>query len=138
MIPLINGINYASANVGIIIPILGAVVGVAEINYSKDQQVDDNYGLGQDAVSRGFGQNKYTADITIYKDVWNRVIDASPERDPAKLPLFDIVVTFGGAGVPFRKETLRAVTFKNNPMAVKSGDTKLTCKIDLAVGGIDF
>ncbi len=139
MIPLINGVAYASSNIGVIIPIIGAVTGVMEINYSKEQQIDDNYALQQDPVSRGYGQNKYTADITIYKEVWNRIIDLSPEKDPTKLPFFDIIVTFGGAnGVQFRKETLRAVNFKNNPMAIKSGDTKITCKINLAVAGIDF
>lgn len=138
MIPLINGVAYSSANIAVIIPIIGLVTGVAEINYSKEQQIDDNYALSQDPVSRGYGQNKYMADITIYKEVWNRIIDLSPEKDPTKLPFFDITVTFGGPGVPFRKETLRAVNFKNNPMGVKSGDTKITCKINLAVAGIDF
>lgn len=138
MIPLINGVAHASANVGVIIPIIGFVTGVVEINYAKDQQMDDNYALQKDPVSRGYGQNKYTADITFYKDVWNRIIDLSPGKDPANIPFFDIVVTFGGPGVPFRKETLRAVNFKNNPMGVKAGDTKITCKVNLAVGGIDF
>ncbi len=135
--PLINGINYASANVGIIIPVIGAVIGITDLNYNQVQQIDDNYGLGKEPTSRGYGQNSYTGDLTIYKDVWNRIIDASPGKDPSNLPMFDIIVTFGGPGVPFRKETLKAVNFKNNPMGVKSGDTKLTCKIDLAIGGIE-
>jgi hypothetical protein len=138
MIPLINGVAYASANVGVIIPIIGAVTGVIEINYNKEQQIDDNYALQQDPVSRGYGQNKYTGDITLYKEIWNKIIDASPGKDPAKLPFFDIIVTFGGAGVAFRKETLRAVNFKNNPMGVKGGDTKIVCKINLAIAGIDY
>lgn len=138
MIPLINGVNYSSANVSVIIPLLGLVIGITEINYSKETAIDDNYALGQDPVSRGFGQNKYSGDISMYKETWNRIIDASPLRDPSGLPIFDIIVTFGGAGVAFRKETLRAVSFKANPMAVKSGDTKFICKIPLAIAGIDF
>jgi hypothetical protein len=138
MIPLINGVNYSSANVSIIIPILGLVIGITEINYAQETAIDDNYALEQDPVSRGFGQNKYTGDISMYKETWNRIIDASPNRTPQSLPYFDIVVAFGGPGVPFRKETLRAVSFKANPMSVKSGDTKLVCKIPLAIAGIDY
>ena len=138
MIPLINGVAYASANINIIIPGFGPIIGISEINYSAEQDIVDNYSLEQDPTSRGYGQNKYKADITFYKDVWNRIILESPLRNPSKLPFFDIIVTFGGAGVPFRKETLRAVNFMNNPMGVKSGDTKILCKINLAVAGIDF
>jgi hypothetical protein len=138
MIPLINGVNYASANVNLIIPIVGLVIGISNIEYAKQTAIDDNYALGQDPTSRGFGQNKYTGSITLYKDVWNRIIDVSPLRDPSNIPFFDIVVTFGGPGVPFRKEVLRAVSFKSNPVTVNAGDTKLTCKIDLAIAGIDF
>ena len=138
MIPLINGINYSSANITVIIPVLGAVTGISEVNYAMEQAVDDNYSLGQNPTSRGFGANKYSGDLTIYKDVWNKIIDAAPEKNPMKIMPFDIIVTYGGAGVPFRKETLRAVSFKNNPVGVKAGDTKITCKINLAIGGIDF
>lgn len=139
MTPLINGGNYSSVNISLIIPILGLVIGITELNYSMDTQVDDNYALGADPVSRGIGQNKYTGDITIFKEVWNRIIDVSPLRTPQRLPMFDIIVTFGGvSGQQFRKEVLRGVTFKGNPVSVKGGDTKILCKIPLAIGGIDF
>jgi len=137
-LPLINGVNYASANVQIIIPILGVVTGVTEINYSTEQTIDDNYSLAQDPQSRGYGQNKYTGDISLYKDVWNKIIDLSPGRNPLKLPFFDIVVVFTGASGGYRKEVLRAVNFKTKPMSVKSGDTKIISKISLAIGNIDY
>lgn len=143
MIPLINGINYSSANVNVVLPILGAVVaGIGSINYRKETNIVDNYSLGQDPTSRAFGQNSYTGSVEFYKETWNRIIDLSPERDPSKLPLFDIVVTyggnFGGQAVPFRKETLRAVSFKTNGSGVAAGDTKIMVTVDLAIGGIDF
>lgn len=137
-LPLINGINYSSANVNIIIPLLGVAIGVTKISYSKEKTIEDNYALGPDPVSRGFGQNRYTGQISMYKDLYNRIIDLSPDKDPTNLPPFDITVTFGGNTAPFRKETLRAVSFKNVPMSVSSGDTKIPVDIDLAIGNIDF
>jgi hypothetical protein len=59
-------------------------------------------------------------------------------RNPLKLPFFDIVIVFTGASGGYRKETLRAVNFKTNPMGVKMGDTKIISKITLAIGNIDF
>lgn len=141
-LPLINGVNYSSASVNVIIPALptGLAIGVASIEYDRAQTIEDNYGLGQDPISRGFGQNKYTASIELMKDTWNQIIDASPLRDPSKLPLFDITVTYAGSstGGVFKKEVLRSVSFKNNPSGTKAGDTKITCKIELAVGNIDY
>ncbi len=135
---LINGINYSSSNVSVILLGFGPLIGVTEINYEKVQTIEDNYELGPEPNSRGYGQNAYTGNVSMYKDLWNSVIDSSPSKDPAKRPMADLIITFGGQGVPFRKETVKAINFKNNPMAVKSGDTKLTCKIDLAVGGIEY
>lgn len=141
-LPLINGVNYSAASVNVIIPALPTqlAIGVVSIEYSKDQTIEDAYGLLQDPISRGFGQNKYMGSIELLKDTWNQIIAASPFRDPAKLGLFDITVTYTGSttGGVFVKEVLRSVSFKNNPSGTKSGDTKLTCKIELAVGNIDY
>ncbi len=142
MTPLINGVNYSSANINVILPIIGAVPGIQSITYNQTTDVMDNYALGQDPVSRGFGQNKYTGSIEIYKETYDRIVAASPNRNPTMLPLFDIVVTFGGflggQAIPFKKETLRSVTFKSNGTEVKSGDTKIIVKVDLAIAGIEF
>lgn len=143
MVPLINGVNYSSANVNVILPILGAAVaGIQAITYKKEMNIVDNYSLAQDPTSRAYGQNTYTGSIEFYKEVWNRIIDLSPLRDPSLLPPFDIVVTYGGTlggvAIPFRKETLRAVSFKSNGSGVTAGDTKIVAQVDLAIGGIDF
>jgi hypothetical protein len=138
MTPLINGVAYASTNITAVVPLVGVLTGIIAIDYEVKQDVKNNYSFQQDPTSRAFGQNTYTASIEVYKEQWNKVIDASPLRDPMKLPLFDITVVFGGGGTAYRKEVLRAVSFANNPMGVKGGDTKITCKIDLIIAGIDF
>jgi hypothetical protein len=137
MTPLINGVAYSSANVVVVVPIVGQLTGIVGIDYEKKTDIKNNYSLAQDPTSRGFGQNTYTASIEMYKEQWNKIVDASPLRDAGQLPLFDITVIFGGSGVQYRKEVLKAVSFANDPTSVKSGDTKLTCKIDLIIAGIE-
>lgn len=136
-IALANGINYSSVNVQVIIPVIGLVTGITKIEYNKEVQIDDNYSLGQDPTSRGYGQNKYSGSITIFKDIWNLIVDASPLKDPLLLPPFDITIVFGGTATGgFRKEVLNAVNFKADPMGVNAGDTKILIDIPLAIGNI--
>ena len=50
--PLINGINYAWANVKVII--LGVpVVGITKIDYKIKQKKENQYGAGYEPVSSG-------------------------------------------------------------------------------------
>ena len=136
-IALANGINYSSVNVQVIIPIVGLVTGITKIEYNKEVQIDDNYSLSQDPTSRGYGQNKYSGSITLFKEIWNRIIDASPLKDPLNLPPFDITIVFGGTATGgYRKEVLHAVNFKSDPMMVGAGDTKILVDIPLAIGGM--
>lgn len=137
-LPLINGNGYGSANVQVIIPPLGPVIGITAIEYKKDVDIQDNFGLGPDPVSRVYGQNKYTGKIAMYKEVWNKVMSVSPQGDPTLLPPFNIKVIYTAVGQATRVETLRSVSFKTVPVTVNSGDTKMIVDVDLAIGNIDF
>lgn len=134
--PLINGVNYAWANIQFVL--FGVpVVGITKINYKRSQKKENNYGAGQEPVSRGYGNKEYEGDIEIYTDEWKRIIAASPDRDPLKIPWFDIPVLFQGEGLLPQRDVLRAVEFMEDPLASNQGDTKLLVSIPLIIGGID-
>lgn len=134
--PLINGTNYSWANISVN-PFGTPLAGIVAINYKRKQTKTNNYGAGVKPVSRGYGIEEYEGDIEIYVDEWKAFIAASPNRNPLEIPPFDIPVTFVGKGVLTTKDTLRAVEFMEDPLEGKSGDTKLTVKIPLIIGGID-
>ena len=134
--PLINGTNYSNGNVSVIL--FGTpIVGIVAIDYNVKQKKDNNYGAGYQPVSRGYGMYEYTGSIEIYLDVWKSIIAQAPNRDPLQIPPFDIPITYGGTGVLTTKDVLRAVEFLENPTDTKTGDTKITVKIPLIIGGID-
>lgn len=133
---LVNGIAYSSVNVTPIIPIIGPVVGITKIAYTAKQKKDNNYGLQKRPVSRGYGAEEYEASIEIYKDVWNKIIDASPNKNPLEIPPFPITVVFGGTGVQVRKEVLEMCEFMEDPMSVNAGDTSIKITIPLIIGGV--
>jgi hypothetical protein len=134
--PLINGISHSWANVKL--NLFGVpVVGITEINYARKQKKENNYGSGVDPVSRGYGNVENEGSITIYREEWLRIIQASPNRDPLQIPPFDIQVLFGGSSVSFAQDTLRAVEFTNDPFEGKQGDSALMVKLDLVIGLIE-
>lgn len=134
--PLINGINYSWANVSLVL--FGTpVTGIVAIDYNRKQKKDNNYGAGKAPVSRGYGNEEYDGSIEIYLDTWKAIIAASPNNNPLEITPFDIPVVFSGNGVAVSKDVLRACEFMEDPLSAKQGDTKLTVKIPLIIGGID-
>ena len=96
--PLINGVNYSWANVKLVL--FGVpVVGITQIEYKRKQKKENNYGFGLEPVSRGYGNKEYEGKITLYRDEWNAIIAAAPNRDPLDIPWFDIQVSFAGSRV---------------------------------------
>lgn len=134
--PLINGVNYSWGNITLIlfgIP----VVGITEINYGEKQKKENNYGLGNRPVSRGYGNVEPEGSITLYTDEWKRIIAASPNRDPLQIAPFDIQVVFSGRGLATEKDVLRSAEFLDNPFKAGQGDTKLMVTIPLIIAQID-
>jgi hypothetical protein len=135
MTPLINGINYSWSNVKL--NLFGVpVVGVVAIDYESKQKKENNYGAGVQPVSRGYGNKEHMGSIEIYRDEWQRIINASPSKDPLDIKPFDIQVLFGGSSVQFAQDNLLACEFVNDPFSAKQNDSSLKVKIDLVIGMI--
>jgi len=131
-----NGINYSWGNITAIV--LGQpLFGISKISYKSKQEKTNNYGAGNEPVSRGYGRTEYEASIEIFTDEWKRIIAASPDRNPLLIPAFDISVVFGGDGVLPSTEVLRACEFLENPLDASEGDTKLMITIPLIIAGIE-
>lgn len=134
--PLINGINYSWANISLIL--FGVpVVGITKIEYKRKQKKENNYGAGAQPVSRGYGNFEYEGSIELYLDEWNRIIQASPNRDPLLIAPFEIQVVYSGRGILAEKDVLKAVEFKEDDFKANQGDTKLMVTVPLIIGLID-
>ena len=137
MTTLINGINYSAINVNNIafgVP----VTGITKISWSKKQTKDNNYGLAQDPISRGYGQNTYEGTMTVYKDWWQSVVNASPNKDPLQIPPFNWTITYGNPPqTPLVVETLKAFEFLEDGTSVNAGDTKILIDIPFVFAGIE-
>ena len=133
--PLINGQNYDWNS--IVLSLFGVpVTGIVAIEYKRKQTKTNNYGAGKAPVSRGYGREEYEGSIEIYLDVWKQIIAAAPNRNPLEIPWFSIPVIYGTSAANATKDVLNGVEFLEDPFTGKEGDTKLTVKIPLIIGGI--
>jgi len=133
--PLINGINYDWNS--IVLSLFSVpVTGIVAIDYVKKQAKTNNYGAGKKAVSRGYGREECSGSIELYIDVWKQIIAAAPNRNPLEIPMFNIPVVYGTSAATLTKDMLYACEFMEDPFSGKEGDTKLTVKIPLIIGGI--
>lgn len=134
--PLINGISYSWANISLVL--FGVpVVGITKIEYKRKQKKENNYGYGQQPISRGYGNYEYEGSIEIYTEEWKRIIKVSPDRDPLSIGFFDIQVVFGGSKVTAEKDVLRSCEFTEDAFSANQGDTKLMVSIPLIIAAIE-
>lgn len=132
---LINGTSYGFANITMIIA--GTpIIGITKISYNAKQTKENLYGAGYEPISRGRGNIEYEASIEIYTEEWQRIISVSPERNPLKIPPFDIPIVFGGEGVTAIKHILKSAEFMENPIDSSQGDTSIKVTVPLIIAGI--
>lgn len=132
---LINGTNYSASNFNNIafgVP----VVGIAGLNYKIKQVKENNYSLEADPTSRGYGQITYEGSITVYREWWQSVINAAPNKSPLQIGPFDWTIVFGNLGQPLITETLQNFEFLEDGVTVAAGDTKLLQEIPIIFAGI--
>jgi hypothetical protein len=134
--PLINGTAYSWTNIKV--SLFGVpIIGITEVEYERDQKKENNYGFGQNPISRGYGNIENKGSMTLYWDEWIKVVNASPVKDPLAIPPFDVQILFGGSSVNFQQVNLRACEFLKDPFTAKQGDTKFMVKIDLIIALIE-
>jgi len=136
--PLINGINYSWGNIRLIL--FGVpIVGITKISYKIKQKKENNYGMGYEPISRGYGNKEYEASIEIYTDELKNIIAAAPNREIMEIPPFDIIVQFEdpATGILLTQDILRMCEFTENGLDSAQNDTKLLVTLPLVVASIE-
>jgi len=133
---LINGVNYSWADVKFVL--FGIPVrGITSISAKKKQEKTNNYGASSEPISRGYGRSEYEASIELYKDEWQAVIAASPNKDPLAIPAFEIQVIYGSSrNAVVGTDVWHNCEFLEDPFSTKEGDTKIVLSIPMIIAGI--
>jgi hypothetical protein len=132
---LINGISYSWQDVRL--NLFGVPVrGITKIEYKAKQNKMNNYGVGIEPISRGYGNKEYEGSIELYLDEWKAIIAASPNGDPTAIDAFSVQVIYGSARTTARVDYLNMVEFLEDPLSTSQGDTSIKITIPLIIGGI--
>ena len=135
--PLINGVSYGWADISV--TILGiTVIGITAIEYKDDQEMENHYGKGRKAVSRGYGQIKNEASISLLSEEVVALQKASPTGRLQDIKEFDVVVAYQPEDGLTTVDIIKACRFKTNERTAKTGDMKIECKLPLIVGDIEW
>jgi len=135
MIPLINGVSYAYAD--IIVNIMGTTIaGITAIQYDDEQKKEDHLGAGRYPVARTYGEKKASASITLDILEVEALQTIAPGGDIASLPPFEITVCFLNQAGLLKTHKLKNVEFMKNSRTAKSGDMSLPVEMPLLVSHI--
>jgi hypothetical protein len=135
LVTLPNGVNESWINQSVIlfgVPLLG----ITKLTISANQTKENNYGMGAEPISRGYGRKEYSGSMTVYFDELKRILSASPNRNLLDIPMFDIPIIFASSRTSPYKVILKAVEFTTNGIDHSEGDTKILTEIPLVIGGI--
>lgn len=136
MEPLINGTAYSYADVTL--KILGVEINsIAEIKYKSKQDKTNNYGAGDEPISRGKGVKEYEAEIKFSKNDYVALRDAVPSKELLDIPPFDITVTFNN-DQRVTTDVLRNTEFLEEGEETAQGDTDAVMSFPLIVGKIVY
>lgn len=128
-VPLINGRAYSYCEV--VVKIAGVEIpSVSKINYSEEQQKENNYGTGARPVSRGRGKIEVKASIEISMNDVEALRDAAPNGSLLALEPFDIEVHFLNAQKVVN-HTLKNCEFTSDGMEAGVDDKDIKKSFDL-------
>ena len=136
---IINNVAYSWSMICISIPALDIsedstiMQGVSEIKWNKVRKIENNYGIGGNAINRGFGNKTCTASITMdYNTVSQLRALAGSLMD---LGEFDLIISFTNAyaGADWTAETvtLKGCIFNEDGMESKQDDTNIAKEYNL-------
>lgn len=133
---LINGKAYAFAQI-VVKAGPNMLASASAINYSEEQEKENNYGAGERPVSRGAGPIKPKADITLSMNDVESLRDIAPNRSLLKLPPFPVQVSFLNAQKVVT-HTLMNAEFINDGVEAQVDDKDIKRKFDLVLSHIVY
>jgi len=122
-IPLVNGQAYDYVSITFVA--LGVPLpSVSAINYTAEQAKENNYGTGNEPVSRGRGAKMYNASFDISMNDTEALRDVAPNGDLLNIPPFDIVIVFGNPQKPVT-HIIKNFEFGDDGVEASQGDTDI-------------
>jgi len=136
-IPLVNGKQYEYADITMIV--LGTpILGVTNIEYGEEDNIENVYATGRYPIGRGYGQITPMAKVTILMNEVMNIVSQSPNGRLQDIPEFDIVVSFTDVNLIPVVHKIKNCKFKTNKISSATGDTSIPMEMDLVPSHIEY
>lgn len=137
LVTLPNGVNYSWPNQKVII--FGQpLIGITKLTLMEDQVKENNYGMGSEPTSRGYGNKSYTGSMEVYFDELVKIVSQSPGRTINDIGMFNFTVAMlSTRNVPYTIKVMGA-EFTSFGLTSNQGDTKFLVELPLIIGGIKW
>ena len=133
---LVNGNAYDFTQIQVSIGGV-SIVSASAVNYTETQEKVNNYGQGNEPVSRGQGIIERTGSIDISMSDIQVLRAESANGSVLQLPPFDIIVVFGNPVNP-TVHVLTECEFLDDGVETAQGDTEVKRTFNLIIGNIQY
>jgi hypothetical protein len=133
---LINGRAYDYTQITCLIAGV-PVAGIQSINYVTEQPKVNNFGVGNQPISRGRGPKDPSGSLELDMNEVEAIRDAAPNGDLTEIAPFTITIVFGNLQRPV-VHRLRNVEFSNDGVETSQGDTNITRSFDIVMSDVKY
>lgn len=114
------------------------IVGITEIAYDDNVEIEGVKGAGQYDIGVGEGNYEAKASITVTQEERLALLNSLPIGSKVQdIDAFPIIVSYDYGGTIY-KDVIRACRIKNNGVEVKQGDKSMAWKYELYTPKIDW
>lgn len=113
---------------------------ITAIDYNDSEEIENVYGAGKFPVSRGHGQYKAEAKITLLAEEVNQLQKAlQPGQRLQDIAMFDVIVSYlPNDALKRTTDIIRNCQIKNNKRTVKANDKMIEVELELVVSHIEW
>jgi len=135
----VNGQEVAFADLSFVIAGASSpLFGVTEVTYETERPGEFHKGAGDRNVSWSRGGPSHSGSITLLHSEVRKIQKGSAVSSLTELRPIDIVITSSFDGILIETVVLQKCLITKDPRSLKSGDSKMEVKLDLAIGGIQI
>lgn len=104
--------------------------GIDKISYKDESVIEDNYGQGRKVVSRGYGNDKASASVSLHSEEVVALQKNAPNKRLQDYGPFDVTVQYL-IGTVITTDVIKNCQFSGNMRDVSQGDTKISVELNL-------
>lgn len=131
---MINGKVFDWEDVSIGLP-HGVAVGIKDISYDDELEVEQAYGKGNKAMGYGTGNYKSSGKMTLFREEYDKLLEYAKSTGKAfyRVPPFPVTVSYANDGQPVSTDVLRGCKINKRSWKNAQGNKELTVDLDFVI-----